>query len=60
MIDRSEALEVWESADWAWTWYVMEKNPHSWFCLVTSPFIPEGELGDVYVTDITSNATLVE
>ena len=61
MIDRAKALEVWKSIDGSWTWYVMEKNePHRWFCLVTSPYVgPEGELGNVYDTDITSNATLV-
>jgi len=51
-----------------WEWHVLKtyktpaneaKDPYArWFCLVKSPFIPEGELGDVYVCDITYNATL--
>ena len=27
-----------------------------WFCDVVTPYCPEGELGDVYVVDITSVA----
>ncbi len=49
-----------------WTWRVLKvyqapkgeaKNQYArWFCAVSSPFVPQGELGDVYVRDITSHA----
>jgi len=42
-----------------WTWYVLKKwqadddAPQArWFCLVKTPIVPEGEIGDVYVKDI--------
>lgn len=56
--------EVWSNG--SWTWKVLKKyqteekeasNPYArWFCFVTSPFCPSGELGDVYVSEIKSNA----
>lgn len=49
------------SAD-GWTWQVLKlyqtpekslNNPFARaFCLVSSPYLPQGELGDVYVRDI--------
>jgi hypothetical protein len=55
--------EIWQTPDGSWTWLVLKKwqaddmKPFArWFCKVTSPFVPEGELGDVYVADITSVA----
>ena len=30
-----------------------------WFCLVKTPIVPEGELGDVYVSEIKSVATRI-
>ncbi len=52
--------EIWEYRDWEW--HVLKKyqnpeaeakNPYArWYCLVKSPYVPEGELGDVYVQDI--------
>lgn len=45
-----------------WTWRVLKtyKSPKGeqadqyarWFCHVSSPMCPEGELGDVYVRDV--------
>lgn len=45
-----------------WTWKVLKAyqtpekentNPYArWFCSVSSPFCPSGELGDVYVADV--------
>ena len=55
-----------------WTWFILkkyqnqekeDKNPYSrWFCLVKSPIVPEGEMGDVYVSDIKidAQATLIK
>lgn len=64
-VDRAHAYEVWNYRDW--TWYVLKKwqandtKPHArWFCDVVTPMCPEGEMGDVYVTDITSIATQIK
>jgi hypothetical protein len=53
-----------------WTWYVLKKyqspenevkNPYArWFCDVVTPIVPEGEMGDVYVTDITKYAKRIK
>lgn len=60
--------EIWEGN--GWTWKVLKKyqapekekeNPYArWYCLVSSPYCPEGEFGDVYVKDIKQYATLTE
>jgi hypothetical protein len=64
---RENAYEVWQSLDGTWTWYVLKKwqldddKPYSrWFCAVVSPFVPEGETGDVYVTDVKGFATRIK
>lgn len=61
---KEKPYEIWEAN--GWTWKVLKKyqtpeketgNAYArWFCLVTSPFVPNGELGDVYVSEIKSNA----
>jgi hypothetical protein len=61
---KDQPYEVWQSFDGTWTWRVLKKwqaddaKPYArWLCNVTSPMVgPEGETGDVYVTDITQNA----
>jgi len=62
-VKRENAYEVWESFSGDWKWYVLKKysakddKPFArWFCEVTSPFTPSGELGDVYVSEIKANA----
>lgn len=42
-----------------WSWHVLKKwqaddnkEYARWLCLVKSPLVPEGEIGDVYVSDI--------
>lgn len=57
----SEPYEVWEADGWKWQvlkkWQADDDKPFArWFCHVTSPFVPDGELGDVYVKDIKSHA----
>lgn len=57
--------EIWKSHS-GWTWKVLKKyqNPEKeasntfarWFCHVTSPFYPQGEMGDVYVREIKGQA----
>lgn len=61
--------EIWQTPDQRWTWLVLKKyqtperessNPFArWFCLVKSPFVPDGELCDVYVRDIKRHAVCV-
>ena len=64
----TDPYEVWVSRDGSWEWHVLKKyqNPVQeakneyarWLCLVKSPYVPEGEMGDVYVRDITAHAVL--
>jgi hypothetical protein len=54
------------SHDGTWEWHVLKKyqtptneakNPYAvWFCNVKTPIVPDGEMGDVYVREITQNA----
>lgn len=67
-VKRENAYEVWQTPDGSWTWYVLkkwqaddDKQYARWFCDVTSPFVGEdGELGDVYVSEIKSNAIRIK
>ena len=66
MRKRDNPYEVWATSDGTWKWYVLKKwqlddnKPYArWFCLVTSPIVPEGEYGDVYVSEIKQNARKV-
>lgn len=64
MRDRSNPYEIWQAGDWFW--YVLKKwqspegeakNPYArWFCLVRTPIVPQGEMGDVYVQEIKQHA----
>jgi len=54
----SNPYEIWKNHK-GWTWKVLKKyqvddnKPYGrWFCHVSSPFCPTGELGDVYVSEI--------
>jgi|TARA_Y100000310_G_C20636516_1_gene791466 hypothetical protein len=59
-VDKEQAYEVWKRGDWIW--YVLKKyqtpikeaqNKYArWHCLVVSPMVPNGEVGDVYISDI--------
>jgi hypothetical protein len=60
---QDNPYEVWQSFDGTWTWNVLKKwqtddsKPYArWFCNVVTPICPNGELGDVYVAEIKSNA----
>lgn len=60
----NDPYEIWKSRDGSWTWHVLSKshaddgrihskNPYvRWFCNVVTPFVPQGEMGDVYASDI--------
>lgn len=60
--DQNDPYEIWTGPG-GWEWHVLKKwqvdddKPFArWFCLVKSPFVPEGELGDVYVSEIKQHA----
>lgn len=62
---RENAYEVW--AVNGWTWYVLKKwqaddnKPGArWFTLVESPFMPDGELGDTYASEIMEVARRIK
>lgn len=64
---RENAYEIWVTPDYTWKWYVLKKyqledtKPNArWFCLVESPFVPEGELGDVYASEVMDNARRIK
>lgn len=66
MRKQDNPYEVWRSFDGSWEWRVLKKNqgdddkPYaSWFCLVKSPYVPDGEYGDVYVSEIKDYAVKV-
>jgi len=64
---KNDPYEVWSNG--SWTWAVLKKyqnpaqeakNPMArWFCFVTSPYCPDGELGDAYIREIKSHASKV-
>ncbi len=69
-IKQKKPIETWESADGSWRWNVYRKYQKAkneakniyarWFCGVVSPFTyGSEELGDVYVSDIRGNASLI-
>ena len=60
---RGKPYETWTSRDGTWKWHVLKKwqvndnKPYArWFCDVVSPIVPEGEMGDTYVSDIKRHA----
>lgn len=66
-VTRDKAYEVWQSHDGSWTWYVLKKHqiddnkPQArWFCDVVTPYVPQGEMGDVYVQEIKSQARRIK
>lgn len=66
MRPADQPYEIWRSADGLWEWRVLKKwqvdddKPFArWFCQVTSPMSPYGDLGDVYVAEIKDNAVRV-
>ena len=66
----NDPYEIWESANGQWKWHVLKKykspeaeakDPYArWFCMVYTPFCPDGEMGDVYAREIKSQARLVK
>lgn len=65
--DKENPYEVWANPIAGWEWRVLKKwqaddnKPYGrWLCFVTSPFCPEGEYGDVYVSEIKENAIKIK
>jgi hypothetical protein len=65
MVSRAQAYEVWQAGDW--TWYVRKKWQADdakayarWFCDVVTPYVPDGESGDTYVSEIKSVAVRIK
>ena len=61
---KDQPYEVWQAG--TWTWYVLKKwqadddKPYArWFCNVVTPICPDGEMGDVYVSEIKESATRI-
>ncbi len=60
---KNNPYEVWEDNHFGWTWNVLKKwqaddnKPFArWFCNVVTPIMPNGEMGDVYVSEIKKRA----
>lgn len=62
------AYEIWGNSpllpDWEWhvlkKWQSDDTKPGArWLCQVKSPIVPQGEIGDVYVSDIKQDAQAV-
>jgi len=65
MRPKTDPYETWQGAG-AWTWQVLKKwqaddaKPYArWFCNVITPMCPDGEMGDVYVSDVKKYARKV-
>lgn len=69
-VKPENAYEIWSTGpveDGGWTWYVLKKwqgdddKPYArWFCLVKTPYMPDGEMGDVYVSEIKRHARRIK
>lgn len=61
---KDKPYETWSNGTWSWHVLKKYKNPEAeaqdpyarWFCFVVTPMCPHGELGDVYVSEIKSQA----
>jgi hypothetical protein len=70
VVTEENAYEVWATPDRSWRWYVLrkyasqateDKNPYArWLCKVYSPFCPDGEMGDTYISDIKRVANKIK
>jgi len=61
----NDPYEIWTNGGWEWhvlkKWQIDDEKPYArWYCLVKSPFLPHGEVGDVYVSEVKRFATKVK
>lgn len=66
-VKRDAAYEIWQTPDGSWTWHVLKKwqaddnKPCArWFCDVVTPMCPDGEMGDVYASEIKASAIRIK
>jgi len=64
-VKPENAYEIWQCGQWKWyvlkKWQADDNKPFGrWFCLVKSPMVPQGEYGDVYVSEIKSCAIKIK
>lgn len=66
-VKEEDAYEVWQSRDGSWKWFVLKKwqaddeKPYArWFVKAYSPFCPEGEMGDEYVSEIKKHGIRIK
>ena len=63
--DVNNPYEIYRAGDWEWRvlkkWQIDDNKPYTrWFCAVKSPYTaPSYDMGDVYVSEIISNAAKV-
>lgn len=64
--DKNPLLLIQRRQSGEWQWHVLKKwqaddsKPYArWFCKVYTDMTPEGEMGDVYVSEIKDNAVRV-
>lgn len=60
----NQPYEIWTNGSWVWKvlkkWQADDNKPFArWFCMVTSPMCPDGEMGDVYVSEIRGAARCI-
>lgn len=67
MRKADDPYEIWENEIIQWTWYVLKKWQADdnkvgarWFCLVKTPIVPQGEMGDCYSKEIIDNAMRIK
>ena len=64
---KENPIEVWAANGWEWRvlrkYSKYDDKPYArWFCYVSSPFVgayPDGEYGDVYVSEIKGSAVKI-
>ena len=62
-----DPYEIWKSKTDDWVWKVLKKYQADddkqfarWFVFVTSPYCPDGEYGDEYVSNIKSKSVRIQ
>lgn len=65
MRKKNNPYEVWQAGNWLWyvlkKWQVNDDAPYArWLCFVVTPMCPDGEMGDVYASEIKRAAHKLE
>lgn len=69
-VTPENAYEVWQSYDGRWTYFVLKKykspeaeakDPYvKWYVLTKSPYVPNGEYSDAYVSTVTRGTIRID